>query len=399
MQKLLENKTTFLEWIRKHIEINNLKENHDYIIKKSSINTLKKVNKERINYFLTYEAGAKIITSQSRNKKAGQIIKQLENGVELTEIIKTICTEDKIKIISFNSKDYPEQLRKIKNPPQSLYVKGNVQNLSEAGIAIIGTRYCTNNGRTITKMFANNLVGYKLNVISGLAIGIDGCAHKACIEAKGKTIAVLPSGFNNIYPKENEVLLNKILESGGTVITEYPPDFEKNSESCRARNRIISGLALATLVIEAGEHSGTSITARLTREQGKKVFCIPSNLSNKKGVGTNKMIKENKAKLVTEEEDIIKEFPELKLEKRIGFDFIKLGDKKKSKQKSQRAKQKFEITEENEEIYNFLTKEPKSIDEISQSLNKPISEVTYKLSLLELEGAIEELPGKRFKLK
>jgi len=217
------------------------------------------------------------------------------------------------------------------------------------------------------------------------------------LQAKGKTIAVLPSGFNKIFPKENEQLFFEILEKGGTIITEYPPEFEKTPESCRQRNRIMSGLAIGTLVIEAEKKSGTSITVRHTNEQNKKAFCIPSSLLNSKGTGTNEMIKENRAKIVTEAEDIIKEFPELKLERKTNFNFSKI-QKTTAIKKEKQPKKIIEIDEENLDIYNLLIKEPKHIDEIAQELNQPISEITYKLTMLELQGAIQELPGKRFKL-
>lgn len=320
------------------------------------------------------------------------------NESYIKENKQTTNKENQIKIIKFDDSEFPEQLRTIKNPPKQLYVKGDIQILGEYGIAIIGSRKCSNYGRTICRIFTNNLIGYNLNIISGLAIGIDTCAHKTSIIAKGKTIAVLPSGFNNIYPEENEKLIEKILKNGGTVVTEYPPEFKKTKESARVRNRIVSGLAIATLVIEAKEKSGTSITVRYTNEQNKKAFCIPSSLLNSNGKGTNKMIKENRAQIVTKVEDIIKEFPELKLERKINFNFLeekrKMGNKSKKTQKIN-----LEIKKENLELYNFLTKKPQDINEIAQNLSMPIDEILCKLTLLELEGVIEELPGKKYKIK
>lgn len=397
--KLL-NKSDFSSWIKRIIKSNELIENKDYIIEKDEIKELR--NKStKANYFLTIEATKKIISNYSRNKIAKKIKEKLERENIAHNILEQINKEAEVntRILEIDDEEYPEQLKKIKNPPTKLYVKGNIQNLKGYGIAVVGTRYCSNYGRRITKIFVNNLVGYNLNIISGLAIGTDRCAHKACIEAKGKTIAVLPSGLNNIFPKENQELVNQIIEKGGTVITEYPPEFEKTSESCRERNRIVSGLAIGTLVIEAGKYSGTSITVRHTNEQNKKAFCIPSSLLNSKGIGTNKMIKENSAQMVTDVEDIVKEFPELKLEKKLNFNFMKAGNQNITKKSVKKLKVNLEIEEENLEIYNFLNKEPKTIDEIAQELNKPIDEITYKLTLLELQGAIEKLPGKKFKTK
>lgn len=398
VKNILVNKSRFSDWVKRNIKNNKLIEEKDFFIKKEEIK-LHKSKVTKINYFFTPESAQKIIFRYSKNKIAQQIKEKLENGIELKYIFEPINYKKEIKIIKYDDDEFPTTLKKIKNAPKQLYVIGNLGNLKENGIAVIGSRNCSNYGRTICKIFTNNLVGYNLNIISGLAVGIDTCAHKTCLEAKGKTIAVLTSGFNHIFPKENEELLNRILENGGTIVTEYPPEFEKTQESCRQRNRIMSGLAIGTLVVEAEKRSGTSITVGYTNEQNKKAFCVPSSLLNSKGVGTNQMIKENKAKLVTEVEDIIKEYPELKLERKTNFNFVRLEDKKKIKKKEEPSKVNLQIEEENLEIYNCLSKKPKAIDEIAAELNKPINEIAYKLTLLDLQGAIEELPGKKFKIK
>ncbi len=401
LKEVLLGKSNFSRWIKENIEKLKLKNNKDYFLKEEYVRSTSKLVITKKEYYLTEKASEKIVFSQKRSEKAEIMKQRLEKGEEIKNIMTELINTNKgsIVIIKIEDKEYPEQLKAIKNPPKQLYVRGNIQNLKENGIAVIGTRNCLNYGRKICKIFTNNLVGYNLNIISGLAKGIDTCAHKACIEAKGKTIAVLPSGFNNIFPEGNEDLVNKILERGGTVISEYPPDFEKTSESCRKRNRIISGLAIGTLVIEAGKYSGTSTTVRLTNEQNKKAFCIPSSLLSSKGIGTNQMIKENRAQMVTEVEDIIKEFPELKLQRKENFNFEKIIPEESDKKKKSLSKINVKIDEENLEIYNLLIEEPKTIDEIAQALDKPINEITYKLTLLELQGAIEELSGKKFKIK
>lgn len=394
LQKILKNKTKYSDWIKIHISKNNMQENKDYYIQKTKINSIKNFDVKKIEYFLTQDACKKVICSQVRNKIANRIKSELEKGNNLENLLNEIKRSE-IDVIKYEDEKYPEQLRKIKNPPKQLYVKGNVENLKGCGIAVIGTRNCTMYGRRMCKIFSMNLSGYNLNIISGLAKGIDTCAHKSCMEAKGKTIAVIPSGFNKVFPSENEDLLDEILKKGGTIVTEYPPDFEKTSDSCRERNRIIAGLAIGTLVIEAGKHSGTSITVRNTNEQGKKTFCIPSSLLSSKGIGTNRMIKNGEAKMVTEVEDIIKEYPGIK--QKSDFDFKKI-EYNKAKKKNIKT-ENLEIEEENLEIYNCLSKKPTRIEEIAQILDKPIKEISYKLTLLELQGAIEELPGKKFKIK
>jgi len=390
LKKMLSARTELGLWIKRQIDNNKLIENKDFFL-----------NSNENKYFFTIETAEKIIRNATRNKQAKRIQDLLQEGNKLKKVLEKIKNEQKyeIKIIKLEDEEYPEQLKKIKKPPKKLYVKGDINKLKEYGISVIGTRHCTLYGRRVCKIFTNNLVGYNLNIISGLAQGIDTCAHKSCLEAKGTTIAVLPSGFNKVFPKQNESLLNRILEKGGTIVTEYPEDFEKSPESCRERNRIIAGLSIGTLVIEAGKNSGTSITVRNTNEQEKKAFCIPSSLVSSKGIGTNRMIKNGDAKLVTEVEDIIKEFPKLKLKKKIDFNFMKTEYSQYRRNKEKNAISNLEIEEESLEIYNCLIETPQNIEEIARKLNKPINEILYKLTLLELQGAIEELPGKKFKVK
>ena len=163
--------------------------------------------------------------------------------------------------IDIEDRGYPEQLRKIHNPPKQLYLKGNMKLLSTTGIAIIGSRSCTKYGEKMARKFSEELSLHGLTIISGMAKGIDSFAHIGSIETTGNTIAVIPSGFNNIYPKENIELYNEILNNNGLVITEYEEKEEATSKRFLERNRIVSGLAIGTLVIEGGFRSGTSVTA------------------------------------------------------------------------------------------------------------------------------------------
>lgn len=405
LKEIVLNKSDFSDWIKRNIVKNNLKEKQDYFIEKDLVKAVENIKKSRVEYLFTEKASKKILLSQKKKKLPVEVEKRLEAGEDVSKIIVDIEKQKNINIskkIKIYDKEYPEQLKKIKNPPIQLYVKGNIEILKEIGMAVIGTRHASIYGRKVCKLFTNNLVGYDFTIISGLARGIDSCAHKSCLEAKGKTIAVLPSGFNKVFPKENEGLLEEIIQKGGTVITEYPPDFEKTQESCRQRNRIMSGLAIGTLVIEAEKRSGTSITVGYTNEQGKKAYAIPSSIYNSKGIGTNIMIKEGSAKAVTEVEDIIKDYPELNFKKREDFEFKNAIIPAKTKEKSKKKelhKEPIKVDEENLEVYNLLEAKPKDINEIARILNKPISEVTYKLMLLEIEGAIKQLEDKRYAIK
>ena len=283
--------------------------------------------------------------------------------------------------ISKNEKLYPSILKHIKNPPKYLYCNGNINLLESPGIAIIGSRVCTNYGKRIAIEFSKGLSEYGITIVSGMAKGIDSFAHNGALKVRGNTIAVLPCGFNNIYPKENKKLYEEILKNNGLIITEYEENEEADSKKFLERNRIVSGLTIGTLVIEGGYRSGTSITANLAKKQGKNVFCIPSSLENSKGITPNKLIKEG-AFLVTEVEDIINKYPEMKF------------TKKKLKKVDENVK------EEYKDIYNCLDYEKTiHINEITKIVKLNISEVSYKLMMLELEDKIISLPGNNYKKK
>lgn len=180
-----------------------------------------------------------------------------------------------MKIIKITDKNYPEKLKNIQNPPKQLYVIGDEKILNEFGLAIIGCRECSEYGRKIAKNLSFKLSQKGINIISGMARGIDTFAHISCLSAGGKTIAVLGSGFNYIYPKENSELFKEIIKNGGTVITEYPLDVKPLGSNFPERNRIISGLSDGVIVVEARKKSGTLITVDYALEQGKEIFAVP----------------------------------------------------------------------------------------------------------------------------
>ena len=186
----------------------------------------------------------------------------------------------KIQKISINDSIYPESLKTIKNPPKLLYVIGKTDLLNYKSIAIIGSRKASDEGKKIAQKFATELSCIGLTIISGLAKGIDSQAHIGAYNKKGKTIAVLPSGFNNIFPEENIDLAKKILINGGLLISEYPPETIEQSSNFLARNRIISGLSTGLLIVESAFRSGTSVTAKYAKSQNKPIFAIPHEISN-----------------------------------------------------------------------------------------------------------------------
>ena len=200
--------------------------------------------------------------------------------------------ESKFEIITINDSGYPEQLKTIYDAPKKLYVRGNKEILSNIGIAIVGCRDNTRYGELIAKNLGYNLAKQGINVISGLAKGIDSFAHIGAIYAKGKTIAVLGNGIDTIYPIENDTIAKKIIEYGGCIISEYPPNTKIEKRNFPARNRIISGLSRGVIIVEAKEKSGALITADFALEQGRDVFAVPGPINSKHSLGTNELIKQ-----------------------------------------------------------------------------------------------------------
>ena len=215
--------------------------------------------------------------------------------------------KNNIDIISIEDNEYPELLRKIYSPPINIYIIGNKNILNNVNISIVGSRDMTFYGECVAKDFAYNLANSGFNIISGLAKGIDSCAHIGAINAGGKTIAVLGNGLDTIYPKENIELAKNILNKGGAIISEFPLGTKPEKMNFPMRNRIVSGMSNGVLVVEAKLKSGTMITVDFALEQGRDVFVIPGNINSKNSEGTNDLIKQG-AKLVTYYEEIVDEY-------------------------------------------------------------------------------------------
>lgn len=287
----------------------------------------------------------------------------------------------KLEIITIEDNRYPIQLKNIKNPPKKLYTEGNIQLLKDNIISIIGSRACSENGIKLTEEFTKGLVYQGISIASGMAVGIDTIAHQTTLKQRGKTIAVLGNGLNHIFPTENIKLYQEIIQKGGLVITEYPPEEKAKSKNFLERNRIVSGLALGILVIEATYRSGTSVTAKLAKEQGRKIFALPHEVNDKHGIGTNRLIQEG-ATIVTKIEDIIKE-----------FSFLTYKLPPKEKKIETHINRKICNNREQNEIYKLITENPISLNEIYKKSKKNISEINNLLLLLELEGYIKKVVG------
>ena len=211
-----------------------------------------------------------------------------------------------IDIIAIYDKEYPYCLREIYSPPICLYIKGNKSILNGLNIGIVGCRDCSKYGMQIAKEFSYNLAKQNLNIVSGLAKGIDAYSHWGAVGAKGKTIAVLGNGLDIIYPEENINLSKKIICEGGAIISEYPLGAKPEKKNFPARNRIISGMSKSIIVVEAKKKSGTIITVDFALEQGRDVFVVPGNINSKNSEGTNDLIKQG-ARLITSFKEVLDE--------------------------------------------------------------------------------------------
>ena len=236
---------------------------------------------------------------------AKQILKsEYRVGLEKYE---NYMKENNIELIHLYDKDYPEKLNEIYDKPIVLYIKGDKTILNQFSLAVIGCREHTKYGEIVARDISSKIAQNKIITVSGLARGIDSIAHRETLKANGKTIAVIGSGLDNIYPKENVELANEIIKNGGAIVSEYIIGTKPEKMNFPARNRIISGLSNGVVVIEAKKKSGTMITVDFALEQGKEVFAVPGNILSQNSEGTNELIKQG-AKMVTNIEDILEEF-------------------------------------------------------------------------------------------
>jgi len=225
------------------------------------------------------------------------------NRLDPTQIIE-LCQKDQIDILSFQDERYPKQLRTIPDPPPILYAKGSLLRSDAFSLAVIGTRRNTRYGERQTERLTSALVQSGFTIISGLALGIDGIAHRAALKSGGRTIAVLGSGLHRLYPPEHKPLAQRIIESGGCVLSEYPPLHPSAKWTFPQRNRIVSGLSLGVLVVEAPLRSGAMISARMAGEQGRDIFAVPGSIESSASGGCNQLIRDG-AYLVESADDIL----------------------------------------------------------------------------------------------
>lgn len=309
-------------------------------------------------------------------RAAGLGLKVIENflhvraGVDLDSVWEQIQAKG-IQVLIWEDPDYPRRLKEIELPPPVLYVRGSLTAEDEWAVAIVGTRRLTAYGRQVTTEIAGLLARSGVSVVSGMARGIDGIAHKAALEAGGRTLAVLGSGVDRIYPPEHRLLAGEIVRQGA-LISDFAPGTPPDGLNFPPRNRIISGLSLAVVVVEAGESSGALITAEFAADQGRDVFAVPGSITAPQSQGTNKLIQQGARPLLDPAEVL---------------DVLNLT----KAQLHRSARKVLPVDETEQRLLTVLSQAPIHVDEISQQTELPIEKVTATLAMLELKGLARQV--------
>jgi DNA processing protein len=291
---------------------------------------------------------------------------------------------------------YPSSLREIYDPPIVLYVKGAWSEcLDQPCIGVVGSRRCSTYGQNSALMLARDLAQRGLTVVSGFARGIDAAAHRGALETGGRTVAVLGTGIDELYPRDHKKLAEEILAAGGALVSQFPLGTPPVSENFPYRNRIISGLSLGVVVVEAAENSGSLITARLAMEQNREVFAVPGNITSRNSFGTNYLIKGAGAKLVQQWQDIAAEMPPQLAAKLLPPPFSEKRTQQSLADRLVLVPEGLSQTEAS--VFRLLNPDsPAHVDWLVDKSKLPISELTAALLALEMRELVRALPGRSF---
>ena len=289
------------------------------------------------------------------------------------------------RIVTLADPEYPGLLREIPDPPPLLYVYGRLDGDS-ANLAVVGSRNATAYGLTTTVRLCENLAAYKMTIVSGMARGIDTAAHEGALAGGGRTIAVLGSGLERIYPAENRKLFHRIAENGA-VVSEFPLKAGPEAHHFPRRNRVISGMSLGTMVVEATKKSGSLITARLAAEQNREVFAVPGSVQSFKSTGTHTLIKQG-AKLVEHAQDIIEELRPL----------VQFNTPLESQANEGDTAASASLSEDETRVMHALEPYPVHVDNLARNISMDPGRLLSILLILELKGMVEQSPGKLFSI-
>ncbi len=310
-------------------------------------------------------------------KKAENFISKKKN-INPDEALETVLKKG-IKLLTFDDKDYPYMLRQISNPPMCLYYKGDLSSCNiNKTVAFVGSRRASFNGKEGVRKIISDLRNTDICIVSGLAAGIDAVSHESALNNNLKTIGVIASGFDFIYPNSNKYLYEKIENEGGAILTEYYPTFEPLKFRFPQRNRIVTGISYGTVVAEAAIKSGALISANLTLEQGRELMCIPGSINNVNTEGIYKLIKDG-ASIVTTGNDILNT---------MGWEIVK---------NSPNLKEDFSLNEVEKKVFDIIGIEPKCFDEIQNETGLNTEELLTSLTMMEIQGLLEQTEGDRYK--
>jgi DNA processing protein len=305
-----------------------------------------------------------------------------ESGVDLQGELRRI-QEFGCHVVTWADEEYPPLLKQIYDPPILLYVKGTLSPRDKNSVAIVGSRQTTHYGINVARKLGYQLAYVGVTVVSGGARGIDTAAHQGALNAKGRTIGVLGTGINIVFPSENATLFEKIIENGA-IVTQFPFNRPADKQSFPIRNRIVAGMTLGTVVVEANLTSGALITANFANEAGRQVFAVPGSIDSPRSKGCHNLIK-NGAKLCEGAEDILSE-----------FEYLFPASNKPPSAMETGVLPALELTEPEQLIYGVLSHEELSIDDVIQQVALPVSAVSVALLSLEMKRLVRQLPGRRY---
>lgn len=328
------------------------------------------------DFWLSSNDDINLMNNIKDNIKRKIIYNRSNNSIK--DLLKNIERQN-VKVVTIYDENYPDSLKYIDDNPKVLFLKGDIIDDDNLAMAIVGSRKATSYGKWVCEKFTRELVELGVTIVSGLASGIDTVAHKTALSNGGRTIGVLGNGIDIVYPKKNLSLYNEMELKGG-IITEFPMGTQPLAYNFPMRNRIISGLSLGVIVIEAQEKSGSLITAHLALEQGKDVFSVPGNINSIFSGGTNKLIKDG-AKPLLDIDDVLEEIYQLK---------------SKRTEKNEKAINYMDYSESELKIIRLLEEGPLHSDAIAYKLNMDISDVISILTILELKNIVNELSSRVF---
>ncbi|KAF0112077.1 MAG: DNA processing protein [Chloroflexi bacterium] len=315
------------------------------------------------------------LLSAGLSQKVIEKFTQIRNQIDLDVIMSTIYKKG-IKVLTWSDPDYPRRLKEINQAPPVLFINGSINVEDDWAVAVVGTRRVTPYGRQVATEIARYLAQNGVSIVSGLARGVDAISHQSALQAGGRTIAVLGSGVDVIYPPEHHKLAQEIIHQGA-LISDYPVGTPPDGINFPPRNRIISGLSLATIVVEAGEKSGALITAEFAVDQGRDVFAVPGSILTPQSEGTNKLIEQGARPLLKMSEIL----EALKLEQ--------IPEKQMNRKMNP-------LNSAEQKLLFYLSSEPVHIDEVCNLSGLPINEVSATLTMMELKGMVSQVGGMNY---